>query len=179
MTEKIFPRDCTDKCPHFQTWDMSVDDWTCICDLLGVQIDVCDMNYQFMHCPLKDDETEQRSNSIQSERETGMTDREKVIKGLEGIYRCVSPVNHTCGDCPYQDNHVECKRRALSDAIALLKEQEDLKQKMWNALYAEEDKLEKKLIGTEEHNDWFVVYRPWLQRGFEIAIKVIAKQDGM
>ena len=54
----------------------------------------------------------------------GMTDREKVIKGLEGIYRCVSPVTYTCGDCPYQDNHVECKRRALSDALALLKEQE-------------------------------------------------------
>lgn len=61
---------------------------------------------------------------------------------------------------------------------ALLKEQEDLKQKMWNALYAEEDELEKKFIGTEEHNDWFDVYRPWLQRGFEIAIKVIAEQDG-
>lgn len=53
-----------------------------------------------------------------------MTDIEKVIKGLEGIYRCVSPVSHTCGDCPYQDNHVECIRRVVSDAIALLKEQE-------------------------------------------------------
>ena len=53
-----------------------------------------------------------------------MTDKEKVIKGLEGIYRCVSPVCHTCGDCPYQDNHVECMRRVVSDAIALLKEQE-------------------------------------------------------
>ena len=52
-----------------------------------------------------------------------MTDIEKAIKGLEGIYRCVSPVTHTCGDCPYQDNHVECKRKALSDAIAMLKEQ--------------------------------------------------------
>ena len=52
-----------------------------------------------------------------------MIDLDKVIKGLEGIYRCVSPVVHTCGDCPYQDNHVECERRALSDAIALLKYQ--------------------------------------------------------
>jgi len=51
-------------------------------------------------------------------------DRENVIKGLEGIFRCVSPVTYTCGDCPYQDNRVGCKRRALSDAIALLKEQE-------------------------------------------------------
>lgn len=66
----------------------------------------------------------------------------------------------------------------LEDAV-WLKEQENLKQKMWNALYAEEDKLEKKFVGTEEHDDWFVVYRPWLQRGFEIAIKVFAEQDGM
>lgn len=56
--------------------------------------------------------------------EVGMNDREKAIKGLEGIYRCVSPVTYTCGDCPYQDNRVGCKRRALSDAIALLKERE-------------------------------------------------------
>jgi len=53
-----------------------------------------------------------------------MIDREKVIKGLEGIYQCISPVNHSCGDCPYQDNHVECRRRALSDALALLKDDE-------------------------------------------------------
>ena len=50
--------------------------------------------------------------------------REQVIKGLESVYRCVSPVSHTCGECPYQDNHVECKRRVLKDALALLKEQE-------------------------------------------------------
>ena len=68
---------------------------------------------------------------------------------------------------------------ALDEAVRLLKEQEDLKQKMWNALYSDEDKLEKNFIGTEEHDDWFTVYRPWLQRGFEIAIKVIAEQDGM
>ena len=43
---------------------------------------------------------------------------------MGGVYRCISPVNHTCGDCPYQDNHVECVRRVLSDAISLLKEQE-------------------------------------------------------
>ena len=56
--------------------------------------------------------------------EVGMTDREKVIKGLQGVFRCVSPVNHTCRDCPYQDNHVECVRRVLNDALALLKVQE-------------------------------------------------------
>ena len=57
-----------------------------------------------------------------------MADREKVIKGLEGVYRCISPVTHgTCGDCPYQDNHVECIRRVVNDAITLLKEQEAIK----------------------------------------------------
>ena len=56
--------------------------------------------------------------------EVGMMDREKVIKGLQGVFRCVSPVTYTCGDCPYQDNRVECKRRALNDALALLKAQE-------------------------------------------------------
>lgn len=76
----------------------------------------------------------------------------------------------------------DCRSKyyAVRDAIELLKKQEDLKQKMWNALYAEEDKLEKKFVGTEElHDRWIYVYRPWLQRGFEIAIKVIAEQDGM
>ena len=53
-----------------------------------------------------------------------MADREKVIRGLESLWRCVSPVSHTCGDCPYQDNHVECARRVVTDAIALLREQE-------------------------------------------------------
>ena len=56
--------------------------------------------------------------------EVGMMDREKVIKGLQGVFRCVSPVTYTCGDCPYQDNRVECIRRVLNDALALLKAQE-------------------------------------------------------
>lgn len=58
-----------------------------------------------------------------------MAEIEKVIKGLEGVYRCISPVTHTCGDCPYQDNHVECERRVINDAIILLKEQEMVKPK--------------------------------------------------
>ena len=71
-------------------------------------------------------------------------------------------------------------QKVVDSAVNLLKEHEDLKQKMWNALYAEEDKLEKKFVGTEElHDYWFSVYRPWLQRGFEIAIEVMAEQDGM
>ena len=55
---------------------------------------------------------------------------------------------------------------------------EELKYKMWNALYAEEDRFEKKYIGTDGHDAWFNTYRPWLQRGFEIAIKAIADWEG-
>lgn len=63
----------------------------------------------------------------------------------------------------------------------LLKEQElptELKQKMWNALYAEEDEYENKFVGKEEHLNWFTVYRPWLQKGFDIAINAIADWEG-
>lgn len=48
-------------------------------------------------------------------------------------------------------------------------------QKLWNALYAEEDKFEKRYISTPEHDNWFLVYRPWLQDGFGIAIKVLSE----
>lgn len=48
-------------------------------------------------------------------------------------------------------------------------------QKLWNALYAEEDKCEKKFCSTQEHDNWFTNYRPWLQNGFEIAIKVLTE----
>ena len=58
-----------------------------------------------------------------------------------------------------------------------LKEQGSLTQKMWNALYAEEDKLEKQYVGTDKCNDWFTVYRPWLQHGFEIALKVVVTEN--
>ena len=49
---------------------------------------------------------------------------------------------------------------------------------MWNALYAEEDEYEKKFVGKEEHFNWFTVYRPWLQKGFDIAINAIAEWEG-
>ena len=49
---KTFPRDCTKKCPHYKTWDMSVDDWTSYCDLLKEQVDDCDEDYIRFRCPL-------------------------------------------------------------------------------------------------------------------------------
>ena len=94
-----------------------------------------------------------------------MTDREKVIKDLEF---CVN-------------GHFKVELSLATKILALLKEQElptELKQKMWNALYAEEDEYEKKFIGKEEHLNWFIVYRPWLQKGFDIAINAIAEWEG-
>lgn len=52
MANKRFPRDCTTDCPHFKTWDLSVDDWTCVCDKLGVQIDECDMDFFWRYCQI-------------------------------------------------------------------------------------------------------------------------------
>ena len=68
--------------------------------------------------------------------------------------------------------------QAIDEIIALLEGQEaitnELKLKMWNALYAKEDECEKKLVGTDKHHEWFSTYRPWLQIGFNIAIDAIA-----
>ena len=75
----------------------------------------------------------------------------------------------------------------VCNSLDLLKKQEavqpktipeELKQKMWNALYTEEDKFEGKYVGTKEHNSWFLIYRPWLQEGFNLAIKAIADWEG-
>ena len=111
-------------------------------------------------------------------------DRENVIKGLEictspGTKGCVYDMYESTIECPYA--HHGCRVQMENDALALLKEQElptELKQKMWNALYAEEDKYEKKFVGKEEHLNWFTVYRPWLQKGFDIAINAIADWEG-
>ena len=50
-----FPIDCPADCPHLKSWDMSVDDWTYVCDELNVQIDGCDtFNKWFLPtCPLE------------------------------------------------------------------------------------------------------------------------------
>lgn len=51
---KKFPLDCPRDCPYLHSWDMSIDDWTNICDLLKMQIDDCDMNFMFLPiCPLE------------------------------------------------------------------------------------------------------------------------------
>lgn len=52
---KRFPKDCPYTCPHYHSWDLSIDDWTCVCDKLGVQIDECDMDFKWMFCPLENE----------------------------------------------------------------------------------------------------------------------------
>ena len=115
-----------------------------------------------------------------------MADMEKVIKGL----KCCCGTGMCFDGCPYHGASkkiTECISQLALEALDLLKEQgvvkpknipEELKQKMWNALYAEEDKFEKKYVGTKEHNSWFFIYRSWLQEGFNLAIKAIADWKG-
>lgn len=113
-----------------------------------------------------------------------MTDREKVINGL---HCCAHTDGINCIYCPYDNADEDCTALMSMDVLELLKEQEavepktipeELMHKMWNALYAEENKFEKKYVGTKEHNSWFLIYRPWLQEGFNLAIKAIADWEG-
>ena len=53
---KKFPLDCSFKCPHYHSYDLSIDDWTCICDKLNVQIDEYDTDFKWMFCPLDNNE---------------------------------------------------------------------------------------------------------------------------
>ena len=78
-----------------------------------------------------------------------MSDREKVIKGLE---MCISPYECSPDDCPYyiRPNNESglCWDRLMTDALALLKEQEprvmkleDVKAFGWDYCYLEEERL--------------------------------------
>lgn len=50
-----FPIDCPLDCPHLQAWDMSIDDWTYVCDELKTQIDGCDTFFKSLlpSCPIE------------------------------------------------------------------------------------------------------------------------------
>lgn len=60
-------------------------------------------------------------------------DRENVIKGLD----CCLSFDSPCGGCPYYsyDNiqELECERNLRHDAIELLKEQEEIKERFIEA----------------------------------------------
>lgn len=94
--------------------------------------------------------------------------KNELIASLEG--RIIGGQMHGGG-------YIHVPQDEAESVLELLKEQESLKQKMWNALYAEEDKLENHYIDTGEIDKWIVDYRPFLQRGFEIAIEVIAAHE--
>lgn len=42
---KRFPIDCPYDCPYHKQWDLSVDDYTHVCDLLDMQIDEYDCGF--------------------------------------------------------------------------------------------------------------------------------------
>ena len=107
-------------------------------------------------------------------------DKDKMNKIINALECCIN--GSLCAECDYEGIPRCFDKVLLSDAIAMLKEQEaitnELKLKMWNALYAKEDEYEKKLVGTDKHYEWFSIYRPWLQIGFSIAIDAIADWEG-
>jgi len=45
-----FPKDCKD-CPYYTYYDMSIDDYTSICEINGMHIDDCDTHFQSFECP--------------------------------------------------------------------------------------------------------------------------------
>lgn len=56
---KTFPKDCTKNCPYYKRWDLSVDDYTNVCDKLHIQVDDYDAYSPFYIprlCPLAESE---------------------------------------------------------------------------------------------------------------------------
>ena len=54
-----FPKDCWGKnCPHFHTFDTSIDDLLCACDILQAKCDACDEDFCFLLCPLSERQPE-------------------------------------------------------------------------------------------------------------------------
>lgn len=48
-----FPKDCwTKNCEYFEARDMSVDDYCCLCRLIGTECDACDEDICMLLCPL-------------------------------------------------------------------------------------------------------------------------------
>ena len=77
-----------------------------------------------------------------------MTDREKVIKGLECLAQKQAPTANSCKDCGYinRPSFAICVKDIASDALALLKEQEDLGTELTNAvelIHKKNERIEK------------------------------------
>lgn len=64
---KTFPKDCTKECPYYHSWDLSIDDYTNVCDKLHVQVDDCDAYGPFyvpILCPLDEKEEKESEDKI-------------------------------------------------------------------------------------------------------------------
>ena len=77
----------------------------------------------------------------------GMADREKVIYDIE---RCICHVPDACRDCSHYKHgeYLDCMEELLSDALELLKEQEDLGTELTNAvelIHKKNERIEKLL----------------------------------
>ena len=62
---KTFPENCTKECPYYHSWDLSIDDYTNVCDKLHIQVDDCDAYgslYVPILCPLDEKEEEEGGN---------------------------------------------------------------------------------------------------------------------
>ena len=71
-----FPIDCPAECPHMQAWDMSIDDWTYVCNKLSVQIDGCDtwVKWLLPTCPIE-----------KGEPMNDLISRQAAIDALKGL----------------------------------------------------------------------------------------------
>ena len=106
---------------------------------------------------------------------------QRMIELLKIEHECMLRGAHDdcdrdCANCELVQDDSELHEMYTS-VISLLEERKSICQKLWSEFHAEEDELEKQFVRTAKHDDWFFVYRPWLQKGFEIAIKAIAKQE--
>lgn len=91
---------------------------------------------------------------------------------LKEIYREVEALKDYDSYTPYQQH---CNK-ILNMIEKLLVVDDNLLQKLWNTFYKEEDEWAQLFVGTSRHDDWFMSYRPWLQAGFEIAIRVLSQE---
>lgn len=56
---KQFPKDCPNDCPYLEQWDLSIDDYTSVCNKLHVQVDDMDAYGPFyvpLLCPISESE---------------------------------------------------------------------------------------------------------------------------
>ena len=97
-------------------------------------------------------------------------DRTDIIDELEKmIYACDQK-----GLPKFQG--IVIKRSTAQEIVKLLRKQEMLTQKMWNALYKAEDEQESKYVGTENNDNWYMVWQKYMQHGFGIALGVVVEE---